>query len=176
MRHLASNPKMIQLGLGIKGAANAAKGGFILGVVVSTGIEVVDFIFNDEKTMHDLVGGIGVEAVKAGLATMVGYGLASVVGTATTVAILPLGVLVVAVLLVGIGLNTLDSSFQFKQRVIDLLKATPEQTSPGIYVVNTKSETWLAQTKADMQAKQAEIGETVHRSLVDWLCPICRRY
>lgn len=69
-RYLASNPKMVQLGLGMKGMGGAVKGGFILSVVVATGIEIADFIFNDEKTMYDLVGGIGVEAAKAGLASL----------------------------------------------------------------------------------------------------------
>ena len=72
-RYLASNPKMIQMGLGIKGMSGAVKGGFVLSVVVASGIEIADFMFNDEKTMYDLVGGIGVEAFKAGLASLAAY-------------------------------------------------------------------------------------------------------
>jgi hypothetical protein len=70
-RYLASNPQILQLGLGVKGLQNVAKGGFILGLVVTAGIEITDFLFNDQKTLTQLVGSIGYEAVKsdaAGLA------------------------------------------------------------------------------------------------------------
>jgi hypothetical protein len=60
-RFLAANPRMVQMGLGTSSLQNVAKGGFLL--VVGAGIETLDFIFNDEKTMNDLVGGIWVVGV-----------------------------------------------------------------------------------------------------------------
>jgi hypothetical protein len=174
-RYSATNPKMIKLGLGIKGAGNVAKGGFILGVVVSSGIEVADFIFNDEKTMYDLVGGIGVEAVKAGLATMVGLAAAGF-GAATGIAVAPLIGLVAVTLVVGYLLNVADDHYKIKKRVIEALKTAPEQTAQGIYMINTEAESWLARVKASVEVKQQEVGRAVHQGVMDWLCPVCRRY
>lgn len=135
-RFLAANPRMVQMGLGIRGLQNVAKGGFLLSLVVGAGIETLDFIFNDEKTMHDLVGGIGVEAVKAGLATMVGLGLGIKLATATSLAILPLAAVAVAVLVTGIILNQIDDDLKIKQRVINMLRISTSSIPQGIYRIN----------------------------------------
>jgi hypothetical protein len=125
-RLLASNPKMIQMGLGMQGLKSVAKGGFMLGIVVATGMETLDYIFNDEKTMHDLVGGIGVEAVKGGLAAAFGLAVGAVIvasGIATTiVAVIPLAVMAVAVLFASYALNDADSQYKIKEGVIAALK------------------------------------------------------
>ncbi|GKT19835.1 hypothetical protein AVHY2522_23940 [Acidovorax sp. SUPP2522] len=140
-RYLATNPKMLQLGLGIKSLQGIAKGGFILGVVVSTGLEVMDFMFNDEKTMYDLVGGIGVEAVKGGLGALVAYGAAAFVGTSmTAVAVVPLGFMAVVALATGIGLNVLDRRYSIEDKVITALKMLPEETAQGMYYIGAVAQ------------------------------------
>ena len=123
---LASNPKMIQLGLGMRGVTNVAKGGFMLGLVVSIGIESTDYILNDEKTMYDLVGAIGVEAVKGGLAMAFGMVAAAAVGFAFSTAVLPLFVLVVGVGFAAYKLNEWDNQYKIKDTIIATLKELPE--------------------------------------------------
>jgi hypothetical protein len=171
-RYLATHPQMLQLGLGMKSLQGVAKGGFVLGVVVSSGLEVADFIFNDEKTMYDLVGGIGVEAVKGGLGAMAAYAVAAGLGALTTVAVVPLIGMAVAAFLIGWGLNKLDNHYKIKQQVIDAMKAVPDQTAQGMYFINTKSQDWLERGNASVEAKKQEI----YLNMMDWLCPICRRY
>ena len=175
-RYLATHPQMLQLGLGMKSLHGVAKGGFVLGVVVSSGIEVADFVFNDEKTMFDLVGGIGVEAVKGGLGALVAYGFASMAATMTAVAVAPLVVMAVAAVLVGTGLNYIDREYNIKGQVIDALKATPETVSQGLYRIDTKAKGWTEQLNKSVNQKMNEIGHAINSGLTDWLCPICRRY
>jgi hypothetical protein len=119
-RFLAANPRMVQMGLGTSSLQNVAKGGFLL--VVGAGIETLDFIFNDEKTMHDLVGGIGVEAVKAGLATMIGLSASMAVANLLTIVITPLVILADLVLLTSLALNFADDHWNIKENVIKALK------------------------------------------------------
>lgn len=140
-RFLTTNPRMVQMGLGMRGLQGVAKGGFILSVVVAVGVETLDFIFNDEKTMHDLVGGIGVEAVKAGLATMVGMsiGTGMIVAGVTTIAIFPLSLMVAAVFLSSFVLNKIDETWKIKKTVIEALKISTDNTNPGIYRINTNA-------------------------------------
>jgi hypothetical protein len=107
---------MVQMGLGIRGLQNVAKGGFLLSLVVGTGIETLDFIFNDEKTIHDLVAGIGVEAVKAGPGTLAGIVAATITAGMTTVAVMPLFAMAVAVLITGFALNQADTYWRVKSR------------------------------------------------------------
>jgi len=177
-RYLATNPKMLQLGLGMKSLQGIAKGGFILGVVVSAGLEVMDFMFNDEKTMYDLVGGIGVEAVKGGLGALVAYGAAAFVGTSmTAVAVIPLGFMAVVALATGIGLNVLDRRYSIKDKVITALKMLPEETAQGMYYIDTKAQSWQDDLRNAIEQKKVEAGRAIDRSVRDWLCRIsCGKY
>ncbi|MFG0786775.1 hypothetical protein [Delftia tsuruhatensis] len=132
-RFLAANPRMVQMGQGIRGLQNVAKGGFLLSLVVGTGIETLDFIFNDEKTMHDLAGGIGVEAVKAGLATMIAISAGALTASVTTLVIFPLGAMALAIFATGALLNYTDQRWKIKQNVITALKSANNEKAPGIY-------------------------------------------
>ena len=128
-----------------------------------------------QTPVQEPVGGIGVEAVKAGLATLAGLAIAG--GLALTgVSVLPLIGLVGITLAVGAYLNVKDQEYRIKQRVIDALKTVPDQTAQGIYTINTESESWLARVRASVEGKQQEVGRAVHQGLMDWLCPVCRRY
>ncbi|GKS88049.1 hypothetical protein [Acidovorax sp. SUPP2539] len=175
-RYLATNPKMLQLGLGMKSLQGIAKGGFILGVVVSTGIELMDFMFNDEKTMYDLVGGIGVEAVKGGLGALAAYVSGAVISTATAVAVAPLVTMAFAAFIFGTGLNYLDRKYELKNQVITALKALPDNVEQGYYIIKTETVSWRERVRISMQQKVEEVGRNIDNELRDWLCPICRRY
>ncbi|MDA8453724.1 hypothetical protein M4R22_03000 [Acidovorax sp. GBBC 3334] len=171
-RYLATNPKMLKLGLGMKSLAGIAKGGFTLGVLVSTGIELMDFMFNNEKTMYDLVGGIGVEAVKGGLGALVGYGAAYVAGALTTVAITPLCIMAVVAVVAGTVLNSMDRQYGIKDKVIAALKMLPEQTAQGMYYIDTKAQSWQDALRNTVEQKSREAGHTIHQGVKDWLCRI----
>jgi hypothetical protein len=177
-RYLATHPQMIQLGLGMKGVGNVAKGGFILGLVVSSGIEVMDFIFNDEKTMYDLVGGIGVEAVKGGLAGLLAYSVAAGIGMITgVVAIAPLVVMAVAAFGFGVAINYADNTLGIKSKVIEILKAVPDDASQGLYYIKETATSWEEKILNSVQQKKIGAGRAIDNGLRDWLCRInCRRY
>nr|WP_245951375.1 hypothetical protein [Paracidovorax anthurii] len=176
-RYLATHPKMLKLGLGMKSLQGIAKGGFTLGVVVSTGIELMDFMFNNEKTMYDLVGGIGVEAVKGGLGALVAYGAAAMVGSITAVAVLPLVVMAVVAVGVGIGLNQLDTHHAIKSKVIAGIKMLPEHTAQGLYYIDTKAQSWQDDLRNTVEQKKVEMGRAIDQGVKDWLCRIrCVRY
>jgi hypothetical protein len=184
--YLASNPKMIKMGLGMKGLQGVAKGGFVLGLVVSAGIEVIDFIFNDEKTMYDLVGGIGVEAVKTGLAAAVAYGAATLVAGGTVIAVAPLAVMAVVIFGAGILINELDNHFLIKKKVIEALKATGDNVAQGIYDfknrveknVNDKIDNTTRAIKNELQRSiDKKIDAAINRvqgKVFEFICPICR--
>ena len=174
-RFLTTNPRMVQMGLGIRGLQGVARGGFILSLVVGIGVETLDFIFNDEKTMHDLVGGIGVEAVKAGLATMVGLTAGAVFTSITTIAVFPLAVMAAAILITGIGVNYLDKKMQIKQQVISAFKKLSNDVPQGIYFVNTQSSEWEEVHHGDYSHNEEKIGTTSAPSNSDLLCRINRQ-
>ena len=171
-RFLTTNPRMVQMGLGMRGLQGVARGGFILSLVVGIGVETLDFIFNDEKTMHDLVGGIGVEAVKAGLATMVGIGAGIFVASVTTIAVFSLGAMALMVLFTGIALNGIDKSWEIKKNVITSLKILTNSTPSGIYRVNTDA---LVTEQLSGNHETTEIKEIPQNHPKNLLSPINRK-
>lgn len=175
-RYLASNPAVMRFGLGMRGLGGMAKGGFVLGIVVSSTIEVTDFLFNDEKTMADLVGGIGVEAVKGGLGALVGYAAAATVGIATTAVVAPLLTMVLVGFVAASYINYLDNKYDVKSRVIEALKMIPEKTTNGIYQINQASASWMSDLRDAVAGKLREKSNQIGREMMDWMCPICRRY
>jgi hypothetical protein len=156
-RYLASNPQILQLGLGVKGLQNVAKGGFILGLVVSAGIEILDFLFNDQKTLTQLVGSIGYEAVKSGVVAGLAYGAGVFAGTFTAVAVVPLIGMVTLAAVVGIGLNYLDDHYKIKQQVLKTLDSLPNSLEQGIYSINEQTLLVLEQAKAAWKRKVNEL-------------------
>jgi hypothetical protein len=134
-RFLANSPQILSLGLGMKGVQSVAKGGFILGLVVTAGIEVIDFIFNDQKTLYDLVGNVGYEVAKSGIVMGIGLGAGAIAGTLTTIAVAPLIGMVAVTVIFGMGLNMLDDNYKIKQQVLDTLKKLPDNLQQGIYQI-----------------------------------------
>jgi hypothetical protein len=159
-RFLTTHPRMVQMGLGMRGLQDVAKGGFILGLVVSAAVETLDFIFNDEKTMHDLVGGIGVEAVKAGLATMVGLGAGAWMASMTAIAIFPLTAVAVTVSIVGGGLNQLDKNWAIKENIISALRVAKNGRPHGIYLINEGMNVWKELKQNEKQESNKTILST----------------
>lgn len=164
-RYLATNARVVQLGLGAKGLQNVAKGGFILGMVVSAGIEITDFIFKDEKTMTDLVGNIGYEFVKSGLASLLGYGAGLAFGSVVGVAVVPLGVMVGAAFLAGWGLNQLDQKYQVKEKVLKAFNALPAKLEQGVYELRDNTLHVLEQVKRDAQQKLQQVKQDIYREI-----------
>jgi hypothetical protein len=160
-RYLLTNPKVVQMGFGLKGVQGVARGGFILGLVVSTAIETLDWLFNDEKTMVDLVGGIGVEAVKVGIASLAGYAAGAALTVVTGVAAAPLIGMAVVTCLVAWGLNELDNKYNVKQTVIRTLKSLPDNLENGLYIIKSVVETdW----KREVEKKIAEFEDWIIRA------------
>ncbi len=174
-RYLASNPQIIKMGFGLKGVQSVARGGFILSLVVASGVEVLDYIFNDEKTMVDLVGGIGVEAVKCGLAAFAGYAVGALF-TMTGIAALPLAGMAVITCVAAYALNELDNTHNVKQQVVAGLKSLPENLERGLYVVRGAIATdWKAELQRELRhfedwlvrAAEQQVREFLQRAVMN---------
>ena len=116
-RYGIRNAELVEVGIGKYGIRGSSVAGFKLSCYVAVGIEVLEWIFNDEAVMSDLFAGVGVELIKAGIASAVGYAAAMAVGAVFTAAALPIVVGAVVVFAVGIGLNALDNKYGIKDSV-----------------------------------------------------------
>ena len=140
-KYLASNPKMIQLGLGARNFAGAAKAGAWVGFIFSAAIETLDFIFDDKATVHSLVGGLAVEGFKAAATGVIGYAMAAAAGAIFVSALAPGVVLVISVFLVGWALNKIDVDNEWKNKATALLTYLDHDlVRPGLYKIGVGSK------------------------------------
>ena len=97
-RYLASNPKVVSIGIGTRGVADVVRKGFIISIFISVGFHAVDQLLNDKKTWHDFVGGVAVDIGLAAVASGITWGAMATftVGTAASFAVGPLLIAVAA--------------------------------------------------------------------------------
>jgi hypothetical protein len=120
-RYLAKNPNVVRMAVGPKGVMKAVKGGFVLTVVLSVGIEVFDYIIRDNATLSELLGTVTGDLVKIGLSTIAGAVAGLVVGSAAvigSVAAAPLIAAIAVGVATGYFLDKIDSRFGATQALI----------------------------------------------------------
>ncbi|OMH26647.1 hypothetical protein BGP75_23415 [Motiliproteus sp. MSK22-1] len=110
-RYLASNPQVVRMSVGPKGIMKSVKGGFVITIVLSVGIEVVDYFFNDKRTLHDFLGTVSADIVKIGISAILSAVAASAatgaIGVASAIAA-PLVAAIFVGLFTGYILNKID--------------------------------------------------------------------
>ncbi|KPX28958.1 Uncharacterized protein ALO77_03640 [Pseudomonas coronafaciens pv. garcae] len=113
-RYLAQNAKLIQVGVGKYSLGTSAIKGFKISAYVAIVIEVFEYILSDESVMSDLFVGVGLELVKAGIATAVGYAAAGIAGVFIGSAIIPVAIGVAFVFAASYFLNVIDNNIGIK--------------------------------------------------------------
>ena len=86
-RYGIRNPQLIEMGIGKYGIRGISISGLKLSCYVAVGIEVLEWVFDDEAVISDLLVGIGMEFIKAAIATLVGYLAALAFGRAAPFAV-----------------------------------------------------------------------------------------
>lgn len=120
-RYLTKNPKVVRMAVGPKGVVKAVKGGFVITVVLSVGIEVFDYIIRDNAALSELLGTVTGDLIKIGLSAIAGAVGGLVVGSAAvigSVAAAPLIAAVAVGIATGYLLDKIDSRFGATQALI----------------------------------------------------------
>lgn len=128
-RYGIRNAELIDIGIGKYGVRGSSIKGFKLSCYFAVGIEIAEYIFNDKAVLSDLFAGVGVELIKAGIASAIGYAASLALGAVVTTAALPVIIGAVFVLAIGIGLNVLDNKYNIKNSVKSGMRYALENTS-----------------------------------------------
>lgn len=131
-RYLATNPKVITMGLGRAAAQGAVRSGGVLTIYLMTAYRVLDYFLTDTATMTQLVGALAADVVKAGIAVGAALAVEAVVAATTSIATVAVGPLVVVIVVGGIvawGLGELDKRVGFTDKMIEGLEALEEQAN-----------------------------------------------
>ncbi|RMM24642.1 hypothetical protein ALQ81_00865 [Pseudomonas syringae pv. pisi] len=127
-RYLAQNAKLIEVGIGKYSLNGEAIKGFKLSAYVAVGIELFEHFLSDESVMSDLFVGVGVELVKAGIATAVGYAAAGIAGVFIGSAIIPVAIGVAFVFAASYFLNVIDNNNGIKSGLKEQVRLYTDYT------------------------------------------------
>ncbi|MEK2029947.1 hypothetical protein WOB93_18375 [Vibrio parahaemolyticus] len=121
------NPKVVQLGIGKYGLANSIKSGTVITIFVAAGFRILDYAFNDEVFLTDLVGSLATDVVKIGISSAVSAALGAASLAFVSFVAVNLAVVVAAGLVTSIILNELDEHYGITPKVIELLEKAQQE-------------------------------------------------
>ncbi|HEX5792668.1 MAG TPA: hypothetical protein VFY01_05295 [Rheinheimera sp.] len=113
-RYLASNTKLIKLGIGGPALKAAAKGGFVISVIFSVTLNSINWLLKDDFRWTDWLATVSTDLTKAVIAGAAGYlagaGVAAGMALAASgvIAVLPLAAGIAVGIYVAYKLNELD--------------------------------------------------------------------
>lgn len=148
-RYLASNSKVVSMGVGRAGAANSIKGGMLVTLFLSIGFRAVEQFLNEEATWHNFVGGLAADIAKiavAGGASMIAAALVG--GTAATVGAFAVGPLFAGIVVgvaVGVALDYVDQRIGFTQAIVNGLREAQESLTSNLREARRQYE-WYTRT------------------------------
>ncbi|QJI45465.1 hypothetical protein HKK52_32390 [Pseudomonas sp. ADAK2] len=159
-RYGIRNAQLVDVGIGKYGIRGSSITGFKLSCYVAVGIEVLEWIFNDEAVLADLFAGVGVELIKAGIASAIGYAIALAIGTIVTTAAIPVIFGAVIVFAVGFALNIIDNKYNIKNSVKAGMRYAVEN-------IKYLSEQATRISAKDLQAYSEKVAVSIIQNLID---------
>ncbi|WP_417354733.1 hypothetical protein [Gallaecimonas pentaromativorans] len=120
-RYLATNTKILQMGIGNKALRAGAKDGVLLTVFFSITMNTIDWMFKDEFRWTNWIATISTDLVKAAIASLAGCLAGVAIGLMTTIAIIPLAISILVAIAIGFTLNAIDNHFGITRSLIDKL-------------------------------------------------------
>lgn len=159
-RYGIRHAQLVEFGIGQYGIRGSSLAGLKLSCYVAVGIEVLEWFFSDEATVADLLGGVFVELVKAGIGTAIGYAVATLVAGVAASAALPLVAGAAVIFAVGIALNVVDNDLEIKATV----KATLNYAVDNIRQLTERIQT--IDTRA-LERYKADVINSVTEAIID---------
>ncbi|MEM9457804.1 MAG: hypothetical protein AAGF11_26735 [Myxococcota bacterium] len=172
-KYSVKNAKVISMGLGPVAVRSTLRKGGVISIVLLTTYNIVDHVLRDEGTLMDLLGQIGSDVAKVGIATGASIAAAAALGTTGLVASFALGPLVVAVL-VGVGtamvLDAVDKRFQLTQQLKGYLNKAAEAAAQKVQNAKDQAEQTLIDLTLDLaEYVLREAGEAALRSIGQYI-------
>ncbi|TOG57152.1 hypothetical protein CGI99_24445, partial [Vibrio parahaemolyticus] len=109
------------------GLANSIKSGTVITIFVAAGFRILDYAFNDEVFLTDLVGSLATDVVKIGISSAVSAALGAASLAFVSFVAVNLAVVVAAGLVTSIILNELDEHYGITPKVIELLEKAQQE-------------------------------------------------
>ncbi|GLO31811.1 hypothetical protein PPUN12996_38690 [Pseudomonas putida] len=168
-RYGIQNAKLVSMGIGKYGVRGSSIKGFKLSCYVAVAIEVAEWVFADEHVMSDLFGGIGVELIKAGIASAIGYAFGLAIGSMATFAAAPVILGAAVVFAVGVGLNELDVRYGIKNSVKAGLRYAVDQIEYlGQQAMQISTKDLQKYAEKQITNIASEVADTLYNEAKRW--------
>jgi hypothetical protein len=144
-RYLASNPKIVEIGLGRLGAQRSIASGVRISVVLSLGFNALDALLTDQTTWHDFIGRSATDLVKvaaAGLAASAGAAMATAGVGLSAFALGPIFVAIVFGVGMTLALDWLDERAGITRALIDAIKECEKAVRDQTYHIRREWNWW----------------------------------
>lgn len=119
-RYLLTNTKIINIGIGKEGIRSNGVGGVYIGLLVSTTLDTINWIFKDNYRWTNWLGTISTDIVKAAIGYAAYALTAGFIGMGSVAIVASFSGILVGVL-VGYGLTVLDERYHITDLVINSL-------------------------------------------------------
>ncbi|HHF3259399.1 hypothetical protein [Vibrio diabolicus] len=117
-RYLLNNANILALGIGQAGLKASAKGGVFLTIIYSVPYRTLELAFKKDYLFSNWVVNVSSDVIKASISATIGYLAGAYFIGATGVVLLPIGVGIVAALVVGEVLSSLEGKLELKEKAI----------------------------------------------------------
>jgi len=167
-KYLATNPKVIQMGVGRSGAFSAIRGGAVLTVVLVTAFRVFDYLMMDDQTLSFLLGTLATDFIKIGTSAAAAVAAVGLItsATATVIAVGPLVVAIIVGVGVGFVLDVIDERFGLTRAFVAELERTGRRITRHFQEVQDQ----VAQVAGDAaEAITMALLDEVEKCVRSWL-------
>ncbi|MCG9622618.1 hypothetical protein L1D56_22020 [Vibrio diabolicus] len=117
-RYLLNSANILALGIGQAGLKASAKGGVFLTIIYSVPYRTLELAFKKDYLFSNWVVNVSSDVIKASISATIGYLAGAYFIGATGVVLLPIGVGIVAALVVGEVLSSLEGKLELKEKAI----------------------------------------------------------
>jgi len=118
-RYLASNPKIVNLGIGTLGASKSVIRGCTLTIFLYVGIDVLQALLNDDITRTELLGTMAADVGKAIVAQLIGMLAGVAVGGFTSLVAAPLIIGIFVGVIASMSIDAIDRRFGLTEALIE---------------------------------------------------------
>lgn len=149
-KYLASNPKLISIGVGKLSANSAMKGGFVVSLIISVAFNALDQLLNDNATWHKFVANVAVDMAIVGSSIVAVEAILWAGGSLLTgVTLAPLAVVVVVGTLVTLATTLFIDTSSITEALSLQLQKTERDFKNNIISINREFKKLEVDHKSD---------------------------
>lgn len=157
-RYLNNNPQVVAMGIGRLGVREATLAGARLTVVLMGAYRILEYLFNDERTLSYLIGSLATDVVKIGVASVAGYVTGMILVSTGFVA----GPLIAAVFVGAYAAFRLEN-FDRREGGTEALVAQLEMILSELRA----ADTWGCRLRASTRERVYEAADALAHAVVD---------